>query len=78
MRSERYFLPVILPLLIPSHLNSFEFAFVRLPRVILEVWKRKHGLMQIREADGERIGIGLGLVQRQPEIFGVEPGLANI
>src|SRR5215510_14361123 len=63
----------VLIFLVPCHLNGFELAFVRLLRIVFELRQFGYEPMQVGEANGERIGVGMLLRQRDSDVFGVIP-----
>src|SRR5581483_9508752 len=60
--------------LLPSHLDGFQLAFVRLLGIIFELRQLRHIAMQIGKADTERVNFGMLLGQQNSYIFGIVPG----
>ena len=60
-------------LFVPSHLNSFELAFIRLRGIVPEFRQRGDPLVQIGEANGQRVDIGMRFHQGKRNIFGIVP-----
>jgi len=70
--------PPILPLFEPSHLNGFQFFLVRILWIVAETFKADHPLVQIRESDAQRIGIGKLVGQSNGDVFGCGPRQGSI
>src|SRR5882724_12301088 len=64
---------LLLPLLVPGHLNRFEFLFVRLLRLPGEPLEFHHPAVQVSEAHGERIDIWVSFQEPDGDLFGVGP-----
>jgi len=58
----------------PCHLDGLEFAFVRCSGIAFEVGKFGDVAMQVGEADGERIDLGMIFGEEDADVFGVVPG----
>jgi len=67
-------LSAVLEFFVPGHLDGFEFAFVRGFGVAGEVGKLNHILVEVGEADGERVQFGVSFGQKDAEVLGVVPG----
>ena len=69
----RLALGTVLEFLMPSHLDGFELAFVRGSGITLEIRQFSYVAVQIGEADGERINLGMSLREQDADVLGVVP-----
>ena len=58
----------------PRHLDGFELAFVGSCGIALEIRQFSHVAVQVGEADGERIELGMDFREEDADVFGVVPG----
>jgi len=66
-------LRTVLKLLMPSHLNGLEFAFVRSLWIAGKPRQLGHVLMQIGEANGKRIQLRMSLRKQDAQILSIIP-----
>src|SRR5512135_1438492 len=59
---------------LPSHLNGFQFAFIRHLGVVLELRQFGHVAMQVSEAHTEGIDAGVFFREQDSDVFSIIPG----
>src|SRR6185295_13368116 len=64
----------VLPLLVPCHLNGFEFLLVGILRIVAEASKVHNPFVKVGEADGQRVGIRVPVCQRDRDVLSARPG----
>ena len=64
----------VLKFLMPSHLDSFQLAFVGLFRIVLEFGQFGDVAVQVGEADGKGVEVWMPLGQQNSQVFSVVPG----
>ena len=63
----------VLKFFVPGHLDGFEFAFVGGLGVAGETGELGDPFVHVGEADGERIGVGIFVGQRDGDVFDIGP-----
>src|SRR5579872_5700081 len=58
---------------VPGHLDGLELRLVRRLRIVAEPFERENALAQVREPDGQRIGAGKLLRERDADVFRIGP-----
>ena len=66
-------LRAILKFFVPRHLDGFELAFVGSCRIAFEIGQFGYVAVQIGEAYGERIELGMDFGEQDADVFGVVP-----
>src|SRR5712691_7156630 len=66
-------LVVVLPFLVPGHLDGLELRLVRRFRVVVEPVELKDPLAQVRESYGKRVELGKLFIQCDADVLGVGP-----
>src|SRR5947207_1906020 len=61
------------PLLDPGHLDALELTLARRLRIVGESRQLAHPTMEVGEADGDRIDVRMGGVERLRDVLGVVP-----
>ena len=61
-------------LCVPRHLDSLQLRFIRLRGIVFKVRQRGHILVQVCEADGERIDFRVRFGEQNSDVFGIAPG----
>src|SRR5690242_10999310 len=61
----------------PGHLDGLEFFLVGVLGIVAEALERRHPLMEIGEANGERIGIRILVGESDGNIFCRRPGQSS-
>src|SRR6476661_11255167 len=59
----------VLKFFVPGHLDGFELGFVGGGGVAGKVGELDDPFVHVREADGERIGVGIFIAQRDGDVF---------
>src|SRR5436309_15753040 len=65
---------VVLPLVIPGHLNRLQRAFVRFGRIVSKTVELSVPFVQVREANLERVQRRELFEESQGDVFGCVPG----
>ena len=57
----------------PRHLDRFENLLAGMAGVIIEIRKFQHPVVQVGEADGARIDLGVGFGEFDGDVEGIRP-----
>ncbi|MHB8301612.1 MAG: hypothetical protein ACYDC6_02055 [Acidobacteriaceae bacterium] len=63
----------VFPFFVPGHLDRFQLAFVRLLRIVGEAFQLCHVTMQLRKANGQRVGLWEFPLELNADFFGITP-----